>query len=52
MSNIRVCTGVRMSRGQIVSADGSLDGRIVWVELSRGRFVGGRIVKAPDRGLK
>jgi hypothetical protein len=22
-------------------------GRLVWVEMSRGRFVGGRIVKAP-----
>ncbi len=36
--------GVRMSQGHIVTADGSLGGRIVWVELSRGRFVSGRIV--------
>ncbi len=36
--------GVRMSQGPIVTADGSLGGWIVWVELSRGRFVGGRIV--------
>jgi hypothetical protein len=36
--------GVRMSQGRIVTADGSLGGRIVWVELSRGRFVGGQIV--------
>jgi hypothetical protein len=36
--------GVRMSLGRIVTADGSLGGRIVWVKLSRGRFVGGRIV--------
>jgi hypothetical protein len=36
--------GVRMSQGRIVTADGMLGGRIVWVELSRGRFVGGRIV--------
>jgi hypothetical protein len=36
--------GVKMSLGRIVTADGSLGGRIVWVELSHGRFVGGRIV--------
>jgi hypothetical protein len=36
--------GVRMSQGHIVTTDGSLGGWIVWVELSRGRFVGGRIV--------
>ncbi len=36
--------GVRMSQGCIVTADGSLGGQIVWVELSRGRFVSGRIV--------
>jgi hypothetical protein len=35
--------------GAIVSAGGSLGGRIVWVKMSRGRFVGGRIVKAPDQ---
>jgi hypothetical protein len=39
--------GVRMSQRRIVTAQGSLGGQIVWVELSRGRFVGGRIVKAP-----
>jgi hypothetical protein len=39
--------GVRMSQGRIVTADGSLGGRIVWVELSRGWFVGGQIVLAP-----
>ncbi len=37
-------TGVRMSQGQLVTADGSLGGRIVWVKLSRGQFIGGRIV--------
>ncbi len=36
--------GVKMSQGRIVTADSSLGGRIVWVELLRGRFVGGRIV--------
>jgi hypothetical protein len=36
--------GVKMSLGRIVTADGSLGGWIVWVELSHGRFVGGRIV--------
>ncbi len=36
--------GVRMSQGRIVTADGSLGGQIVWVELSRSRFVGGRII--------
>jgi hypothetical protein len=47
-----------MSQGRIVTVDGSLGGRIVWVEMSRGRFVGGRIVWAPtnatlfDRVLK
>jgi hypothetical protein len=41
-------TGLRMSQGRIVTAGGSLGGRIVWVEMSRGRFVGGRIVKAPN----
>jgi hypothetical protein len=40
------CTGERMSKGQIDTADGSLAGWIVWVELSRGQFVGGQIVKA------
>jgi hypothetical protein len=40
-------TGVRMSKGQIVTADGSLGGLIVWVESLRGWFVGGRIVKTP-----
>ncbi len=33
--------GVRMSQRRIVTADGSLGGRIVWVELSRDRLVGG-----------
>jgi hypothetical protein len=42
-------TGVRMSQGQIATAGGSLGRRIVWVEMLRGRFVGGRIVKAPYR---
>jgi hypothetical protein len=37
------CIGVRMSLGPIVTANSSLGGQIVWVELSRGRFVGGRI---------
>ncbi len=32
------------SQGQIVTADSSWGGRIVWVELLHGRFVGGRIV--------
>jgi hypothetical protein len=36
--------GVRMSQGQIVTADGLFGGGIVWIELLRGRFVGGRIV--------
>jgi hypothetical protein len=36
--------GVRMSQRRIVIADSSLSGRIVWVELSRGRFVVGQIV--------
>jgi hypothetical protein len=40
-------SGERMSQGQIVKADSSLCGRIVWVELSCGRFVSGRIVKEP-----
>jgi hypothetical protein len=39
-------TGVRMSQGQVVTADGLLGGRIVWFELSRGWFVGGWIIKA------
>ncbi len=43
-------TGIRMSQGQIVTTDGSLGGQIVWVELSRGQFVGGRIIKAPYLG--
>ncbi len=41
--------GVRLSQGQIVTADGSLGGRIVWVKLSCGRFVGGRIVCGPTQ---
>ncbi len=41
----------RMSQGQIVTAGGSLGRRIVWVEMSCGRFVGGRIVKAPYQQL-
>jgi hypothetical protein len=40
-------TGVRMSQGQIVTAGGLLSGQIVWVEMSLGQFVCGRIVKAP-----
>jgi hypothetical protein len=40
-------TGVSMSRGQNVAADGELGGWIVWVKMLRGRFVGGRIVSAP-----
>ncbi len=44
-------TGVRMSQERIVTAGGLLGGRIVWVEMSRGRFVGGRIVKAPEFSL-
>ncbi len=33
--------------GWNVTADGLSGGRIVWVEMSRGWFVGGRIVNAP-----
>jgi hypothetical protein len=33
--------------GIIVTADGAFGGRIVWVKMLRGRFVGGRIVKVP-----
>jgi hypothetical protein len=40
-------TGIRMSQGQIGTAEGLFGGQIVWVELSCGRFVCGRIVKAP-----
>jgi hypothetical protein len=36
--------GVRMSQGRIVTGDGTLGGWIVWIKLSRGRFVNGRIV--------
>jgi hypothetical protein len=43
------CTGVRMSRGQIVTPDGLLGGQMLWVELSRGQFVGGQIIKAPRK---
>ncbi len=39
--------GGQMSQGRIVTADGLLGGRLVWVEMSHGRFVGGRIVNAP-----
>ncbi len=28
--------------------DGTLGGRMVWVGMSRGQFVGGRNVKAPN----
>ncbi len=31
----------------IVTVDGMLGGRMVWVRMTRGRFVGGRNVKAP-----
>jgi hypothetical protein len=41
------CKGVRMSQRRILTIDGSLGGQIVWVEMSHGRLVGGRIVKAP-----
>jgi hypothetical protein len=44
-------SGVRMSQGRIVTADGSLGGWIVWVELSLGRFVGKLMVEAPLGGL-
>jgi hypothetical protein len=40
--------GVKRSPGHIVTADSSLGGRTVWVEKSRGRFVGGRIVTEPS----
>jgi hypothetical protein len=36
-----------MRQGRIVTADGLLGGQIVWMELSSGRFMGGRIIKAP-----
>jgi hypothetical protein len=39
--------GGQMSQGRIVTADGLLGGRLVWVEMLRGRFVGGWIVNAP-----
>jgi hypothetical protein len=31
----------------IVTVDGMLGGHMVWVRMTRGRFVGGRYVKAP-----
>ncbi len=38
--------------GSTVTADGLLGERIVWVELSRSRLVGGQIVTAPkERGV-
>ncbi len=40
-------TDVCLSKGQFGTAEGLLGGQIVWVELSCGRFVCGRIVKAP-----
>ncbi len=39
------CHGCKMSQQTVLSG-----GRIVWVEMSRGWFVGGRIVNAPDAG--
>jgi hypothetical protein len=30
------------------TADGLSGGHLVWVEMSRGPFVGGRIIKAPE----
>jgi hypothetical protein len=33
-----------MSQGRNVKAGGKLDERMVWVEMSGGRFVGGRFV--------
>jgi hypothetical protein len=41
-------TGVRMSQGRIVTADSLFCGRIVWVEISPGKFASGRIVRAPE----
>jgi hypothetical protein len=34
-----------MSQGRLVTGDVSLGGRIMWVEMLRGRIVGGWIVK-------
>ncbi len=46
--NIRMDrTSGKMSQGQIVRADGSLSGWIVWVKMSLSQFVGGRIDRAP-----
>jgi hypothetical protein len=39
-----------MSKGQIVTGDGSLGGWIVWVKLLHGRFAGEQIIKA-TKGL-
>ncbi len=41
------CIGVRMFQERIVTADGSLGRRILWVEMSGGQLVAGRIVWAP-----
>ncbi len=32
-----------------MTADGLSGGHLVWFEMSRGRFVGGQIVKAPHQ---
>jgi hypothetical protein len=38
------CVGVRMSQGRIVTADGSMGGQIVWIDMSRGWFGSEKIV--------
>jgi hypothetical protein len=39
----------RMSKGRIVTVDGSLDGRKMWVGMLRGLFADGGIFKAFDK---
>ncbi len=45
----QIYIGERMSQGRILTAYGSLYGRIVWAEMSHGQFVGGHIVSEPNR---
>jgi hypothetical protein len=41
-----------MLQGGIVTAHSSLGGWLAWVKMSRGRIVGGRIVKAPQKSMQ
>ncbi len=40
------CYRVEVAQKKIVTVDGTFGGRIIWVGMSHGQFVGGRSVKA------